>query len=219
MGHVTAKDLPASAAVYSSFTLRFYDLLVVRFSARFAWRCPSKEIQSLYDRNVGASHLDVGPGTGFYLDHCAFPTPRPAVTLVDINPTSLATAARRVERYSPTAVRADALAPLPLESAFESAAATYLIHCLPGTLAEKAVVFDHLRQHVRPGGKVFGCTILGSGTRHNWFGRRLIAIYNRKGIFGNAKDDLATLDRELGSRFSSYQLRQVGAMALFEAVV
>ena len=81
------------------------------------------------------------------------------------------------------------------------------------------MVFDHLRQHVRPGGKVFGCTILGAGVRHNWLGRLLIKVYNRKGIFGNAGDDLATLDAELGERFGSYQLRQVGAMALFEAVV
>ena len=71
------EDVWAGQAVYSARTLKLYDALVLGFSNRFLWRCPTAELLALYDANVSANHLDAGVATGFFLDACRFPVARP----------------------------------------------------------------------------------------------------------------------------------------------
>jgi ubiquinone/menaquinone biosynthesis C-methylase UbiE len=70
-----------------------------------------------YNRHVGPRHLDMGVGTGWYLDRAAWPVARPEITLLDLNENSLSAAARRLARYAPETVQANVLEPLPLEGA------------------------------------------------------------------------------------------------------
>jgi SAM-dependent methyltransferase len=196
--------------------LRAYDTLVVRLSNSWVWRCPARRILELYDRHVTASHLDVGPGSGYYLDRCRFPDPAPRLTLLDPNPEVLRFAGDRLARYRPVLHAADVLKPVRLEPAsFGSVGLGYVLHCLPGSLETKAVVFDNVIPLVAPGGVVFGSTILAGGVRHTRAGRALMRLYNRKGVFGNAGDDLAGLERELDRRLDRIELEVVGAVALF----
>lgn len=58
----------AGQAVYSSINLKLYDLIVLGISNRFIWRCPTRDILALYDTHVTDDHLDVGVGTGWYLE-------------------------------------------------------------------------------------------------------------------------------------------------------
>lgn len=208
----------AGQAVYTSGVLRGYDLGVVKLSNSLVWRCPARRILGHYDRHVAASHLDVGPGTGFYLARCRFPAATPRITLLDPNPEVLSYAARRLRRYGPTLHTADALRPIVLEPAsFRSAGLSYVLHCLPGDIATKAVVFDNLIPLMEPGGVIFGSTILAAGVTHTAVGRRLLRLYNHKGIFANLDDDLEGLQRELARRFTRFELDVVGAVALFAA--
>jgi hypothetical protein len=85
---------------YTPRMLRAYDFAVIRFSNSFVWRCPARWILQHYDRHVRASHLDVGPGTGYYLDRCHFPSAAPSVTLVDPNPEVVRFAADRIAATS-----------------------------------------------------------------------------------------------------------------------
>src|SRR3546814_3152770 len=73
---------------------------------------------------------------------------------------------------------------------------TYLLHCLPGPSSRKAVAFANLKPLLNDGARVFGATILGRGVRHNALGRQVLRLYNARGIFGNAEDDLAGLRSE-----------------------
>jgi len=61
---------------------------------------------------------------------------------------------------------------------------------MPGPPAAKASIFGHLRGNLSPTGVLYGATILGKGerVRHNWLGRFLMWVYNRKGVFGNVDD-------------------------------
>ena len=45
----------------------------------YVWKCPTPEVLAFYDRYVSARHLDVGVGTGCFLDRCRFPSPDPTV--------------------------------------------------------------------------------------------------------------------------------------------
>lgn len=207
----------AGQAVYTPATLKIYDAFVLGFSNRFLWRCPTPELEALYARNVSARHLDVGVGTGYFLDRAPWPVAAPAVTLVDLNPHSLDAAARRIARYVPETVVADVLEPLPLQGPFDSVAMCYLLHCLPGTLADKAVAFDHARAVMAPGAKVFGATILDDGGPLSPPARALMNFYNRKGIFSNAADGETALRGALEDRFTNVRVTRRGVVALFEA--
>ena len=204
-------------AIYTRRALRIYDTLVVRFSNSLVWRCPARRIAGQYRRHLTASHLDVGPGTGYYLDRVRFPGDRPpSLTLLDPNPEVLRYAARRLRRYRPLLHAADALKPIALEPAsFHSVGLSYVLHCLPGDIDAKAVVFDHVIPLVAPGGVVFGATILNGGVRHARLARRLIGLYNHKGIFSNLHDDVDGLERALASRFEHHALDVSGSVALF----
>jgi SAM-dependent methyltransferase len=211
----------AGQAVYSPLVLRIYDWFVLGFSNRMLWRCPAPELRRLYDRNVSSHHLDIGVGTGYFLDKAAWPVAQPAITLVDLNENSLAFAADRIKRYAPHIVRANALEPLPARvharGSFESCGLCYLLHCLPGAISEKAVIFDHIRPLLAPGARVFGATILQGSAPRSRPAQALMNAYNKKGIFSNAADTLEDLHAALTARFTRVNVTMKGTVALFEA--
>lgn len=215
----SAPDVEPGQRVYTPLVLRAYDLFVLGFSNRFAWRCRSATMLERYDALVGRRHLDLGVGTGWYLDRCAWPVESPEITLLDLNENSLSVAARRLRRYAPRTVRANVLNALPLDDArFDSASANYLLHCLPGRIESKAATLaGNVRPYLEPGGVVFGSTILGRGVPHTRIGRRLMRVYNAKGIFSNAEDDADGLERGLASKLGDVEIEVVGAVALFAA--
>ena len=212
-----ADEVEAGQRVYTPLMLRAYDLFVLGFSNRFVWRCRSAKMLERYDSHVGARHLDVGVGTGWFLDHCSWPVETPQITLLDLNENSLSAASDRIRRYAPTTVQANVLDPVDLGDArFDSIGANFLFHCLPGGLEWKAAtVASNLRPHLVSGGVLFGSTILGRGVAHNWLGRRLMRLYNRKGIFSNVEDDLRGLEHGLATELTDVESEVVGTVALF----
>ena len=55
-------------AEYTRQLLAIYDPFVLGFMARVVWRCPTPQVIDRYRDNLGQRHLDVGPGTGYFLD-------------------------------------------------------------------------------------------------------------------------------------------------------
>jgi len=68
-----------------------------------------------------------------------------------------------------------------------------------------------------PGGVLFGSSLLQGGVVRSWPAKRLMDLYNRKGIFSNEADDLDGLTRELRKRFEHVSIEVVGCAALFSA--
>jgi ubiquinone/menaquinone biosynthesis C-methylase UbiE len=217
---VTAEQVAAGQAVYTKRTLALYDLLVLGVSNRLAWKCPIWRVEEHYNEHVTDNHLDVGVGTGYFLDRCRFSSPAPRITLMDLNRDALQFASRRISRYRPQTYRRNVLEPISLNGArFDSVGIGYLLHCLPGSIDSKAVALDHLKALMKPNAVLFGATLLQGGVTRNWFARRLMAIYNSKGIFSNRGDDLDGLKRVLGQRFTDVSVEVVGCAALFSGRV
>lgn len=209
-------DADAGAAVYNRATLLAYDFWVLGVSNRYAWHCPTADLLAHYERHVGARHLDIGVGTGYLLDHCRFPVAAPLVALADLSPASLAASAGRIRHLHPQVHRVNVLEPFRLpEAPFDSVGMNYLLHCLPGTLADKAPALRHAAAQLRPGGVLFGATILGEGVRHNLFGRLLMRAYNQRGIFSNRHDSAGALHALLAHELEDVSVQVTGQVALF----
>lgn len=201
---------------YTPLFLRIYDPLILGFFTPVVWRCPTTRLVEGYRRHLGHRHLDVGPGTGYFLERAGLPDGSP-VTLLDPNRHVLEHASRRLRRLDVTAVEADVCKPLPVDGPFDSAALSGVLHCLPGPLARKAAAVAHVAAVLAPTGVLFGVSILGLSGRHTWLARRILQGNNRRGTFDNLGDTQEGLREILEASFERVELETVGSMAIFAA--
>jgi hypothetical protein len=82
-------------------------------------------------------------------------------------------------------------------------------------MKSKSVTFANLIPLLNDGGVLFGTTILGEGKQPNFLARRLLTIYNKKGVFSNREDNLADLESSLQAHFANYSTHVVGHVAFF----
>jgi len=201
---------------YNRFLLAIYDPWVLGFMARAVWRSPIPPAVERYRRLLGRRHLDVGPGTGYFLDK-AGPPAGTEITLLDPNPNVLAKASRRLAAMNPVAIEADAMKPLPVEGRFDSAGLSYVLHCLRGPQEHKAVAIRHIADVLEPNGVLFGGTVLGLGERHTPQARAVLRAFNWAGDFDNLGDTAEGLRRILEASFETVEVDVVGSTANFEA--
>ena len=214
----THRQRRALPDIYGPALLAGSDWYVLGLMTHLVWRCPARTMLAQYGAHVSSHHLEVGVGTGYFLDHCRFPGATPNLVLLDLNPGPLRWAARRLRRYRPRVYRANVLEPIDLGGErFDSIGLNYVLHCLPGDCSLKSAALGHLRALLRLGGVLFGCTMLGRGVSRNLLARGCMAAFNRFGIFANTEDDLEGLERALAAHFRTAQVRTVGCAALFVA--
>ena len=212
------RDDPAYAGQreYTPFFLRIYDPLILGVFTPLVWRCPTSRLVAGYRRHLGQRHLDVGPGTGYFLERAGMPDGSP-VTLLDPNAHVLDHASRRLRHLDITTVEADVCKPLPIHGSFDSAALNGVLHCLPGPLPRKAAAVANVAAVLTPKGVLFGASILGLAARHSWLSRRILKANNRRGTFDNLGDTEEGLREILESSFERVELETVGSMAIFAA--
>lgn len=210
-------ELHSSVRLYTPFVLTFYDAFVLHFSSRVAWRFSAPRILELYNRHLSGNHLEIGVGTGFFLDKATFPIERPSITLVDLNANTLAATSRRIARYAPRCIVANALEPIAFEQPFDSIGINYVLHTMPGNMQRKVNVLRHARSYLNHGGILFGTTLLGSGIDANVLARALMRVYNHLKWFSNQQDTLPSLEEGLRKNFNRYQVQVIGPTAVFVA--
>ena len=211
-------DDPAYAGQreYTPLFLRIYDPVILGFFTPVVWRCPTSRLVEGYRRYLGHRHLDVGPGTGYFLARAGLPDGRP-VTLLDPNVNVLDHASRRLQHLDITTIEADVCKPLPVDGPFDSAALNGVLHCLPGPPPGKAAAVANVAAVLAPTGVLFGASILGLSGRHTRLSRSLLKANNRRGTFDNLGDTQQGLGEILEASFETVELETVGSMAIFAA--
>lgn len=218
MTDISEKDVWAGQAAYTPFTLSVYNFFVLGFSNAYVWRCPTRFIQDAYQENITENHLDVGVGTGYFLEMCHWPAGA-RVSLMDMNENCLSAAARAISRHGPTLYQRDIYQVQDdLKGRFRSISANFLFHCLPGDMGDKSRVFGNIADMLRPGGVVFGATIISDRNCHSFLSRQFIKTYNRMGIFHNLNDTRGGLIEALEDHFDSVEVDVQGCVALFRGV-
>jgi hypothetical protein len=148
---------------YTRLLLRLYDPLVLGPVARFVWRCPTSRLVEGYRRHIRDHHLDVGPGTGYFIEQSGLPDGS-RVTILDPNRNVLDDASRTLHRLDVTAAEADVLKPLPVQGPFASAALHLVIHCLPGPTSHKAKAVTNV---AAPSDRLASCSAPRSSGRRD----------------------------------------------------
>ena len=215
---IATHDSQAGAAIYTKTALKLYDFWVHGFSNRYLWNCPTEQLHAHYQRHTSNNHLEVGAGTGFFLKQVPFRVLKPRIVLMDLNQNTLEVASRAIQHFEPAGILVDILSDtMPTLPKFNSIAFNYVWHCLPAAPARKEQAFSHLASLLNKDGVLFGATLLRQNIPMNPLAKTVMTLYNQKGIFGNNADSRASLESALAANFSRYEIRQVGAAAIFSA--
>lgn len=215
MTRAAENPVDATPVVFNERLLRHYDRLL-EFTCNRVWHCPIRRTLELYRRHLSANHLEVGVGTGYFLEHSLLPASEPRLALLDLSPYCLKRTAMRLSRYAPEVYHANALAPIELGiRRFDSIAMNYVLHCMPGALPEKAIAFANLRPLLNESGVLFGSTVLRHGVRCDLGARAFMRFYNARKLFCNLQDSLADLRQALEKTFRNVQIEVIGCVAQF----
>ena len=216
MAEITVEDVEAGQAIYNKLTLAAYDFWVLGVSNRWVWKCPTEKLLIHFNQHISANHLDVGVGTGYFMDRCTFPSDSPRIALMDMNENSLSASEKRIQRYKPTLYQRNILQKIEFdEKKFESISLNYVLHCLPGDMSYKCDSVDNLLELVVEGGVIFGSTILSSGVPVSGMAKRLMTIYNAQKTFTNRKDSYEQLEAQLQKRLKQVNIKTYGCVAMF----
>lgn len=220
------KQIQRAVRPYIAPILFFYDVGVYKIWNPFFWKCPSLQLEEHFKQHVRSVHLEAGCGTGYLLhkymtskvktlDHLR---QQFQLTLLDYSPGSLKWAARKLKRYNPLIIRHNLLLPLqPVSRPYESICLNYVLHCVPGTFAEKERVLVNLKKVLKSEGVLFGSTILGEDYTQNYSAKLVLMFYNRLGSFHNMYDTEEGLMKALTKNFHYVECSVIGSVALFAA--
>ena len=203
-------------AGYNRFMLAIYDPWVLGVTTRAVWHTPNVVAIDRYKQYLGRRHLDVGPGTGYFIEE-AEPPAGTEITLLDANPTVLRHAGRRLAALRPVIVAADVMKPLPVRGPFDSAALSFVLHCLRGPMPNKATAVRNVADVLTPEGVLFGGTLLGTAEEHTRSARLMLKAFNKQGGFDNLGDTADGLREILEGSFQEVEVDVVGSAALFAA--
>lgn len=213
--------------VYTRRNLALYDWIVLGFSNRFLWRCPSSHLLENYRKNVSKRHLEIGVGTGYFLEQftkeldgeSGFRSSEFELHLADPNAECLRYAESRLGEIKTRSFEVDLLEPDSFgklnRAQYGSVGLNYVIHCLPGGLEKSSLYFEAISAQLGPDGILFGSTILPSNA--GLFASRLMNFYNGKKIFSNLNDTRQQLQSSLENHFHDVQIEEIGCVALFRA--
>jgi SAM-dependent methyltransferase len=202
---------------YTPFFLSIYDWFVLRLMTGVVWKMPKTPIVERYRTLVGDRHLEVGPGTGYFLDKADLAGDI-EITLLDPNVSVLRHSACRLESMMPRTVEADVLKPLPVDGPFDSVGLNGVLHCLPGPQEAKATAVRNIASVLTPEGILFGMTILGTSAEHTALARFFLNQVNSRGTFDNLGDTAEGLRNILERSFNHVELDVEGSVAHFTAV-
>lgn len=187
---------------YTNYALIIYDYLVLMFMSFFVWRCSTtKTMLPFFRANVSKRHLDIGCGTGYFLEHGNIPLDA-EVSLCDLNQNCLEKSKARFGRPNTECLLHNIFQPLPSDAGpFDSISMFYLLHCLPGPVSRKCEIFKHLKYNLSADGVLFGSNVLGPTGDHTWLSRLALRRLNYLSHMDNMGDTRAAFEEALRENY------------------
>ena len=202
-----------------SKNLDYYDLFVNKINCKYVWKCNEKNIYNLYTNNIQKHHIEIGPGTGYYLK--PFISNLKSLELVDINSNILRYANMRllnpnlkkkitnINLFQKNNI-------LKIDNEITSIGVNCVLHCVPGPIE---VSIDNLIHNLKKENKenkiiIFGSSVINDSEK-NILQDFELGLLNYFRIFDNKQDNEERLITYFQTRQLQYKIHKVGSIILF----
>lgn len=189
-----------------------YDYLVNDLNCNLVWQCEKNNIVQNYVSNITGNHIEIGPGTGYFLQNEQFNT----LQLIDINNDILVNSGQNLKKNS-IEIQSHchnifSYTLTHLKPA-DSIGLSYVLHCVPGKIEDnvKNLINNiHFDKYI-----LFGASVIKDPEERNMFAEIELFWLNKLGIFNNHGDTYKGLQKYLQESGFEYNLRLEGYVAIF----
>ena len=187
-----------------------YDYFVNNLNCKYVWGCDSQNISYLYKANLTKNHLEIGPGTGFFLKDNNFKN----LHLMDVNNDILFTSkenlkdnCKNISIYNHNIFKEKNRMYMDVQSIGLS----YVLHCVPGNLSES---LNNLSNNITSDNrvKVFGSTVILNDNK--LISNLEINFLNNFGIFNNKSHNYNDLNEFISDKKG--KLYTINNVCIFE---
>lgn len=211
-----SQEVARSQRYFNPFSLLIYDAVLYGVISKFAWGSSIGRLDAHYRKYASSNHLEVGVGTGYLLDRVRFESTAPRLALMDLSASCLEKTRQKVARYAPEVYTQNLLEPIAHSPApFDSIGINYVMHCVPGSFAEKGIAFRHLTTLLSDHGVLFGTSVLSESVNKNLLARPFMWLMNAMGVFNNRRDNATELKTALEACGKLVYFEIVGVTAFF----
>ena len=199
-----------------SKNIQKYDRLVNQINCEKVWKCSQKYIIDNYRKNINEKHLEIGPGTGYFLSKENLDIDLNKLTLIDINSPILDYSKNNLQsQYSNIDIICHDLftCKIPDSVDFNSVGINYVLHCVPGNLQTK---LDNLISNLGDNKyNLFGASVICDPLHMNVIAEYELIFLNAFGIFNNNDDTYQELNEYLNKKGLKFTLEKQGYVAIF----
>lgn len=202
---------------FVSSGIKFYDFLVNDINCNYVWRCNKSNIFNLYKNNIKLNHLEIGPGSGYFLMQ-NYNLKIRNLYLMDINQPILNESKNNLKsKYSNIQVINHDIfkKPIKIEN-LESVGINYVLHCVPGNLEYK---FENLLKNLPINVNIFGATVINNSDKQTYLSKTELYFLNNRGIFNNHQDYSEDFLNFMINQKLNFTHQIVGNVLIFEIKV
>ena len=197
---------------FNQLIMKNYDFFVNHINCKYVWGCDQKNIIDMYKKNISPNHIEIGPGTGYFLKHYKFDN----LTLIDINKDILIECQKNLEK---NCKNINIINTNVFEknnkiavNHCESVGLNYVLHCVPNNLS---ISINNLINNIpEKNYKIFGSTVIPNKNTYNLASLEIFLL-NKMKIFNNKTHTFNDIESYVKKNFN-YEIKKIGHSCLFE---
>ena len=204
---------------FVSKNLKHYDKIVNRINCLYVWKCSENYIINHYRNNISSYHLEIGPGTGYFLkkENLRKNFSIQQLTLLDVNENILNYSKQNLKNdydHKIITVHQDVFSKkINKNIKFNSVGINYVLHCIPGTLENN---IDTLINNLGSSNyNLFGSTLICDPLHMNPIAEYELILLNNLGIFNNSNDTYEQFIEYLNNNKIKHNILKIGYVAIF----
>ena len=203
---------------FVSSSIKFYDYLVNDINCNYAWRCNKNNIFDLYRKNLESNHLEIGPGSGYFLLPKHHNKKIGNLFLMDINYPILNHSHNNLKNHFPNVypIKHNIFENSLKFLDFQSVGINYVLHCVPGRLENK---MEKLINNLPENLTIFGSTVINDFNKQTNLSQVELMVLNKLGIFNNSNDYSNALIKFAKSNKLEFDTQIIGNVLIFKIKV